>query len=137
MKKTLLAALATVLLIGGALGAPTTAAADEYPGTVATTTDAGGPHKMTVGKKPKSSVFIKSAGSGKPVGTIRVQYLHKASETSRFKTVGYQGERVTFFGPALKKVGKWQLRFTFRPQADSVWKTSRDSYSLNVVKKKR
>lgn len=135
MKKIVLAVLATVLLLGGALGAPT-AVADEYPGTVATTTDAGGPHKMTAGKKPKSSVFIKTAGTGKPVGSIRVQYFHKASKTSRYKTVGYQGKRVTFFGPELNKLGAWQLRFTFRPKAGSVWKSSKDSYSLNVVRKR-
>lgn len=136
MKKTLLALLTTGLLVGGAVGTTAIAAAEEYPGTVATMTDAGGPHKMAVGKKPKSSVFVKTAGTGKPVGSIRVQYFHKASKTSRYKTVGYQGKRVTFFGPALKKVGAWQLRFTFKPKAGSVWKSSKDSYSLNVVRKR-
>lgn len=139
MKKTLLAVLAlltTGLLAVGLVSAPTTAAAEEYPGTVATVSDAGGPRKLTVGKKPKSSVYVKTAGTGKPVGSIRVQYFHKASQTSRYKTVGYQGKRVTFFGPQLKRVGAWQLRFVFRPQAGSVWKSSRDSYSLTVVRKR-
>ena len=136
MKKTLTALLATAVLVGGAVGAPTTASAEEYPGTVATATDASGPHRMTVGKKPKSTVFIKTAGTGKPVGSVKVQYLHKASGTSRYKTVGYQGKKITFFGPALKKRGAWRLRFTFQPKSGSVWKSSRDSYSLNVVKKR-
>lgn len=136
MKKMLPALLATVLLGGGAVSAPTATAAEPYPGTVATTTDAGGPHKLGYGKKPKSSVYVKSAGNGKPVGSIRVQYFHKASQTSRYKTVGYQGQRVTFFGPRLRRVGGWQLRFVFRPQAGSIWKSSRDSYSLKVVKKR-
>lgn len=137
MKKMLLAVLATVLLGGGAVSVPTATAAGEYPGTVPTATDAGGPHKAGYGKKPKSSVYIKTAGNGKPVGSIRVQYFHKASQTSRYKTVGYQGQRVTFFGPELRKVGGWQLRFAFRPKSDSVWKKSQDSYSLKVVKKKK
>ncbi len=136
MKKILLAVLATVLLGGGAVSAPTATAAEEYPGTVATTTGAGGPHKVGYGKKPKSSVYIKTAGNGKPVGSIRVRYFHKPSQSSRYKTVSYQGKRVTFFGPKLRRVGGWQLRFVFRPKAGSVWKTSRDSYSLKVVKKR-
>ena len=136
MKKMLLAVLATVLLGGGAVGVPTATAAEEYPGTVATTTDAGGPHKLVRGNRPKSSVYVRSAGNGRPVGTIRVQYFHKPSQTSRFRIVGYNGQRVTFFGPRLRRVGGWQLRFVFMPQAGSVWKSSRDSYSLQVVKKR-
>ena len=136
MKKMLPALLATGLLGGGAVVVPTATAAGEYPGTVSTATDAGGPHKVGYGKKPKSTVYVKSAGSGRPVGSIRVQYFHKPSQTSRYKTVGYQGKSVTFFGPELRKVGGWQLRFVFRPKSGSVWKSSRDSYSLKVVKKR-
>jgi hypothetical protein len=136
MKKTLLAVLATALIGGGVVATPTIAAAEEYPGTVATATDAGGPRKMTAGKKPKSSVYVKTAGTGKPVGSIRAQYFHKASKTSRYKTVAYNGKRVTFFGPTLKRAGAWQLRFVFRPKAGSVWKSSKDSYSLKVVRKR-
>lgn len=136
MKKIVLAVLATVLIGGGVVGTPTIAAAEEYPGTVATATDIGGPRKMTAGKKPKSSVYVKTAGTGKPVGSIRVQYFHKASKTSRFKTLAYNGKRITFFGPQLKRVGAWQVRAVFRPKAGSVWKSSKDSYSLTVVRKR-
>lgn len=135
MKKTLLAVLATVLVVGGGASAPTSAA-DEYPGTVTTATDVGGPRKMAVGKKPKSSVYVKSAGNAKPVGSIRVQYLHKASQKSRFTTVKYRGKRVTFFGPKLTRVGAWKVSALFRPQVGSVWKTSKDSYSLKVIRKR-
>ncbi|MDP3894674.1 hypothetical protein [Nocardioides sp.] len=137
MKKILLAVLATALVAGGAASAPTAVAAEPYPGTVMTSTDAGGPRKMQAGKRPKSSVYVKTAGNGRAVGTIRVRYQHKASGTSRFKSVAYKGKRVTFFGPKLAKVGPWQIRAIFQPKSGSVWKTSRDSYSLKVIKKKK
>lgn len=136
MKKILLAVLATVLIAGGAGNAPTMAA-EEYPGTVATSTDAGGPRQMQAGKSPKTSVYVKTAGNAKPVGTIRVRYFHKASETSRYKSVAYNGKRVTFFGPKLARVGNWQIQAVYQPKGGSVWKSSRDSYSLKVVKKKK
>lgn len=135
MKKTLMAVLATVLIAGGAVSAPS-ASAEEYPGTVVTATDIGGPRKVMIGKAPKSSIYIKSAGNTRPRGTVRVQYLHKASKKSLFKTVAYQGKRITFFGPKLKRAGSWQLRAVFRPKAGSVWRTSKDSYSVKVVRKR-
>ena len=135
MKTTLLAVLATVLIAGGGVSMPS-ASAEEYPGTVVTATDIGGPRKVMIGKKPKSSVYIKSAGNTRPRGSVRVQYLHKASKKSLFKTVAYQGKRITFFGPKLTKAGSWQVRAVFRPKAGSVWKTSKDSYSIKVVRKR-
>lgn len=139
MKKMLpavLAVLTTGLLAWGPVGAPAASAVEVYPGTVVTSTDAGGPRKVATGKRPKSSVYVKTAGTAKPVGSFRVQYFHKASKTSRYKTVGYQGKRVTFFGPPLRKRGTWQIRATFQPKPGSVWKSSRDSYSLKAIRKR-
>lgn len=140
LKKTLVTLLTTALMGAGLAGASSfstsAAAADPYVGTVPTLCDSGGPHGLARGKSPRSSLYIKPAGSGRPKGSVRVQYIHLPTDTVRgTRTLTYSGKRINFRGPKLKKPGRWLIRSTFSTPSRSVYQGCKDSYTLTVKRR--
>ena len=138
MKKTLFALLSVVLMSGALVGAPgvSARAADEpYPGTVFTFCDSGGKHNVRLGSRARSFLVVKSAGSGRVKGKVRVVYTHTASNKKFFGSARYTGGRIKFIGPALNKTGRWQVRVRLVPGKNSIFKPCTDAYSLAVRKK--
>lgn len=119
----------------GVAGAP--ALADPYPGTVATSTDAGGAHQVRAGNRPRTRAVVRTAGNGLPQGRLRLVYTRVTGGFSASRSVGYAGGRVTVRGPQLRKPGRYRVQVTFRPASGSVWTSSRDSYTLRVRKARR
>lgn len=141
LKKTLVTLLTTALMSAGLAGVSsftTTAqgADDPYVGTVPTLCDSGGPHGLARGKSPRSSLYVKPAGSGRPKGAVQVQYIHLPTDTVRgTRSLTYSGKRINFRGPQLKKPGRWLIRLTFVTPSKSVYQGCKDSYTLTVKRR--
>ncbi|WP_341924230.1 hypothetical protein [Nocardioides psychrotolerans] len=137
LKKTLVTLLTTALISAGLAGVSsfttTAQGADPYPGTVPTLCDTGGPHTLRSGRSPRSSLYVKPAGSGRPKGSVAVQYIYQPTGKVRgAKSVTYSGKRVNFRGPKLNKPGRWLIRLTFDTPSKSVYQGCKDSYTLTV-----
>lgn len=134
MRKWIFVLLVPVLVSAGLVAISPGVSAEPYPGTVETTPKSGGPDRVKKGKRPKTHVNVKTSGNAKPEGRLRVTYTRKAGGFKRTKTMPYEGGRVVFRGPKLKKPGKYFIKVTFLPAKDSVYKRSTRTYRIKVVR---
>lgn len=134
MKKLFVGLFATLLMGAGLVGVTpgSAVAACPYTGCVTTSTDAGGPHRLASGHRPRTVVKVSAAGNPKPSGSLRVTYERVKGGFSETITKGYSGGVERFRGPVLKKEGRYTVTVKFVPGSNSVWKKSADGYELVV-----
>jgi hypothetical protein len=136
MKKFLSGLVAAFLLSAGfvAVSAETASAActpTKYVECQASSTKPTGPKTIKAGKKPKTTVNVKTQGSVKAKGTVTVTYTGPGGFKKTVKATVVDG-KVTVTGPALKKAGKYKVTVAFK--GDNV-KDSKSSYTITVKKK--
>lgn len=136
MKKFLSGLVAAFLLSAGfvAVSAETASAActpTKYVECQASSTKPTGPKTIKAGKKPKTTVNVKTQGSVKAKGTVTVTYTGPGGFKKTVKATVVDG-KVSVTGPALKKAGKYKVTVAFK--GDNV-KDSKSSYTITVKKK--
>lgn len=127
MKKTLVTILATVLMSLGlvaAVEAPAQSACP-YSACIPTTTKAKHPASIS-GTSITVKVRVKpQAGSGTPVGKVRVGIKKYNGAYLTRKTFDYNGGKVAFEFAGLTKKGKYRVVAKFIPGSTSVYRGSK------------
>jgi hypothetical protein len=132
MKKLISGVIAALLLSAGfvAVSAETASAAckpSQYVDCPASATKATGPKTVKKGKKPKTSITVKSQGGVKPKGTATITYKGPGvKKTIKVKVVN---GKASVTGPALKKKGTYTVTVSF--VGDNV-KNSKSTYKIKV-----
>lgn len=133
--RTLSLLAASVLVAAGLVTSAPAATAEPYPGTVFTACDIGGRANVPDSKpRPRSTVHVRTAGSARPTGTLKVTYQRIKGGYRSKQSVGYAGKSRSFQGPRLKKRGRYKVVARFVPEPGSVWKPCSDQYFLTRVK---
>lgn len=136
MKKLISGVAAAFLLSAGfvAVSAETASAAckpSQYVDCPASSTKPAGAKSVKAGKKPKTTVNVKSQGGVKPKGTVTVIYKGPGG-FSKTVTAKVVNGKVVVSGPKLTKPGKYKVSVSFK--GDNV-RDSKGSYTITVKKK--
>ncbi|WP_134739904.1 hypothetical protein [Nocardioides sp. 503] len=137
MKKLIVGLLASFLIASGLVaftGSPSTAACP-YTGCIATSSSITGPKSVKQNTAPKFKINVRANGNARPRGSVKVTV--KGPGVNNTRTTSFTGSPKSVKGPRLRKAGRYTVTMVFTPAKNSVWKGSRDSYKLKVVKRRR
>ncbi|WP_193609691.1 hypothetical protein [Nocardioides lijunqiniae] len=140
MKKLIVGLLASFLIASGLVaftGSPSTAACP-YTGCIATNSNISGPGAVRQNTAPTFKISVTPrAGNARVRGSVKITVARKGGGFKNTRTTSYTGSRKSVKGPRLRKTGRYTVTMVFTPARNSVYRASKDSYSLKVVKRRR
>ncbi|HET9421612.1 MAG TPA: hypothetical protein VFO49_10770 [Nocardioides sp.] len=133
--------LAAVSLVGVSfVGAPAQAADDPYQARFKTRTTVTVPAQVRPGTQLATHVVVRpngvvetgakagqAAAAARPTGVIRLTYTREGGGFRVAMTKAYSGAPIRFSGPALTKLGSYDVRAVFVPDTDTVFRSSSDT----------
>lgn len=131
MKRLFIGLISALLMTVGLVGVSATSAnaACPYTGCVDTSTNVNGPKFVKKGKSAQFCVTVRSAGSGKPKGTVTLNVKREKGAFEYTASKPYHGNRC-FGTPALNKGGYYRVRAHF--EGKGAFRNSNDWTSFVV-----
>lgn len=137
MKRLIIGLISAVLMAAGLVGVSGSSASAvcPYTGCVKTSTAVTVPNSpVTKGGKAKICVSVKTAGNGAPKGRVGVSVKRTKGGYSFVNNKKYSGGQVCFKSTTLNRAGRYAVRASFFPGANTSFGPSKNSAAFRVVR---